>query len=555
MNYLLLKISHAFNLSQTFGLALFIILNIQLFVFSQQPTQEWLVRWPPSSPANSGGNSIKLDNSGYIYVLADTGLSFGFLKYNQNGDLLFYASHWPAGSWTAGGGSFFDITPSGDVYILGNVNIDLDYWIYIVKFNTNGVFQWGKLYNYDTRDDPNGILIDNSGNVVVIGRASRGNAGFALTIKYNPNGDTLWTRYFNNGQPSAGNDRIVIDGTNSVYTVGFLDPLPGKTLIMKYSPTGNLIWFQTFTLDVVRSNLGRGITLDGNGNVYVIGTQIRPQSQTDTYILKLNSNGDTLWSRSYPNFGSGNNSLWGPIVSSNNNEIYYTESVRGGGLRYDIATLKYDSTGVLLWDKIYSGWPQSSEGLNLPLKIKLDRYNNIYVCGTGYYETTTNDFITLKYLPSGTLQWVARYTGLVTNGHDQAVDLFIDTNLNLIVTGFSRKTINTNFDAVTIKYSQPIGIISGNGQLPNEFKLEQNYPNPFNGTTIINYQLPRESEVNLDVFNAIGQNIKTVVNGKQQAGYYSIALNFQNLPSGVYFYQLIAVDNEIIETRKMILSK
>jgi hypothetical protein len=72
--------------------------------------------------------------------------------------------------------------------------------------------------------------------------------------------------------------------------------------------------------------------------------------------------------------------------------------------------------------------------------------------------------------------------------------------------------------------------------------------------TIIAYQLPKASEVKLSVFNILGQEIKTLVNYKQEAGTYSIAINMENYSSGIYFYQLIA-DGNIIDTKKLILLK
>ncbi len=60
--------------------------------YSQQPTQEWAKRFPVNSPTPTQGRSIRVDSLGYIYVLADTGNSFGFIKYDSNGNLLYSTS-------------------------------------------------------------------------------------------------------------------------------------------------------------------------------------------------------------------------------------------------------------------------------------------------------------------------------------------------------------------------------------------------------------------------------------------------------------------------------
>ena len=89
--------------------------------------------------------------------------------------------------------------------------------------------------------------------------------------------------------------------------------------------------------------------------------------------------------------------------------------------------------------------------------------------------------------------------------------------------------------------------------VPAHFELFQNYPNPFNPTTTIAYALPRDAKVLLRVYNAIGQEIKTLVDEQQQAGGQSVQFDASNLPSGVYFYRLQA--NTFTTVKKMVVIK
>jgi hypothetical protein len=94
--------------------------------------------------------------------------------------------------------------------------------------------------------------------------------------------------------------------------------------------------------------------------------------------------------------------------------------------------------------------------------------------------------------------------------------------------------------------------------LPYQFELSQNYPNPFNPITTIEYSLPRRSSVRVDIFNLLGQKVRTFVNREQTAGSYTItwdgtSANGQSVATGVYLYRFQAGDH--VETKKMLLLK
>jgi hypothetical protein len=100
----------------------------------------------------------------------------------------------------------------------------------------------------------------------------------------------------------------------------------------------------------------------------------------------------------------------------------------------------------------------------------------------------------------------------------------------------------------------PIGINPLSNEIPSRYRLEQNYPNPFNPATNVKFQIPNEAFVKLTVFDALGRAAAVLVNEQLNPGSYNYEWNASDLPSGVYFYSLIA-DNITIDTKKMILIK
>ena len=94
--------------------------------------------------------------------------------------------------------------------------------------------------------------------------------------------------------------------------------------------------------------------------------------------------------------------------------------------------------------------------------------------------------------------------------------------------------------------------------IPQVFELHQNYPNPFNPTTSINYDLPANEFVSINVFDLMGREVKTLVNKNQVAGFRSVQWNATNnlgqpVSAGMYIYTIQA--GEFRHTRKMVLLK
>jgi len=95
--------------------------------------------------------------------------------------------------------------------------------------------------------------------------------------------------------------------------------------------------------------------------------------------------------------------------------------------------------------------------------------------------------------------------------------------------------------------------------IPKDFAVSQNYPNPFNPSTKIDYQVPVNAKVILEVYNIAGQKVVELVNQEQSAGYYTVDFSASKLSSGVYIYRLAARDkatgNNISSIKKMTLLK
>jgi hypothetical protein len=101
-------------------------------------------------------------------------------------------------------------------------------------------------------------------------------------------------------------------------------------------------------------------------------------------------------------------------------------------------------------------------------------------------------------------------------------------------------------------------------QLPREFGLSQNFPNPFNPATVIEYALPRASEVKIEIYNILGQKVRNLLDEGQEPGYKTIRWdgkdrNGTDVSSGIYFYRIVAHtvhgSEDFVQCKKMTLLK
>ncbi len=147
----------------------------------------------------------------------------------------------------------------------------------------------------------------------------------------------------------------------------------------------------------------------------------------------------------------------------------------------------------------------------------------------------SNDFVTISQLKGH---------GTTTNPNQYS---YVDKLINGGKYYYRLK--QTDFDG-RFEYSNEINV---EVSVPYKFTLEQNYPNPFNPATAIKYSIPEQSYVTLKVYDILGREVATLVNGQKSAGSYEINFNAEKLASGVYFYKVQSGQRFLI--RKMILMK
>jgi len=359
-----------------------------------------------------------------------------------------------------------------------------------------------------------------------------------------------WVSLYNGTGNYEDNARsIAIDGSGNVYVTGYSmgSGTDYDYATVKYNSAGVQQWASRYNGPGNGWDGASSVAVDGLGNVYVTGYSMGIGTDYDYATVKYNSSGVQQWASRYN--GPGND--WdgaSSIAVDGSGNVYVTGKSKGIGTHYDIATIKYNSSGVQQWVQRYSG---TGNGWDEGKELALDDSGNVYVAGFSQESGPGTDYITIKYNPSGVQQWLQKYNGPGNYG-DGGYSIVLDDMGNVYVTG-DCVGIGTDDDYGTIKYSQPVGIQTLSNEIPKEYKLIQNYPNPFNPITTIKFDISKSSFVKMVVYNSLGKEVTTLVNEKLSAGSYEVSWNGSDYPSGVYFYKLIT--DEYLNMKKMLLVK
>jgi hypothetical protein len=219
----------------------------------------------------------------------------------------------------------------------------------------------------------------------------------------------------------------------------------------------------------------------------------------------------------------------------------------------------------------YLGWPMYENSPYLALGFFPN--GNIIIGGNEYLLLSSDMCSTWIQISTLTTQvglsWSSGSSeGMIIGTEDLGIFRFSDEGDSL---GSRNEGLtNLNIQALTLDHNGYVYAGTGNGvwrrplseivtsveeetNQPTEFLLSQNWPNPFNPSTKIIYSVPQTSQVQIKVFDVLGNEIETLVNEEKPVGTYEVTWYAEQLPSGVYFYQLKA--EEFIDTKKMILIK
>jgi len=535
--------------------------STQTLIIDPNPNLDWGTYYGGSD--GDYGNEISCDVNGNVFVtgwtLSTTGIATSgthqetssgnsdafVVKFNSAG-VRQWGTYY-GGSWAEEGiGISCDV--NGNVFVIGETsstngiatsgahqkayaggNNDA----FVVKFNSNGVRQWGTYYGGIDSDYGNGISCDAGGNVFVTG----------------------WTES-PNGIATSGAHQYIHAGAGK---------LDNDAFVIKFNSNGVRQWGTYYGGN--DNDYGIGIFCDGNGNVFVTGNtssstgiatsgahQETYAGGEDAFVVKFNSNGVRQWGTYYGGryLCKGNG-----ISCDGNGNVYvtgYTESTTGiatsgshqetYGDDYDAFVVKFNSAGVRQWGTYYggSGW---DEGYG----ISCDVNGNVFVIGgtqstneiatSGAHQETYashSDAFVVKFNSAGVRQWGTYFGG---SAEDEGYGISCDGDGNVFVIGYTISTTGIatsgahqetyaggTYDVFIAKFSTGASIIEEN--VVSSLII---YPNPVTNELIIEAK-DNHNPINFQIINTIGQ---VIYNGEL---INEIVIPTTNFVSGIYLVKL-----------------
>lgn len=351
------------------------------------------------------------------------------------------------------------VDAEGNVYVIGSCPVPSHGKDFVtVKYNSSGIEQWASYYNGtdSLNDGANCIYVDDAGNVFVGGSSySPNNLSDFLLIKYNSTGGELWTkRYDGPGHLDDGINDLAVDIQGNVYVTGGSWGIPGGLngtyldyATIKYSSNGSQQWVNRYNGNDSSWDESYKLGLDGNGDLIVTGYSMEISGQSDDFTtIKYNSSGSILWVKHFDGPYHTGDQAKSLLIDKNNN--IYVMGFTPTTTDYDYAVVKYNSLGVEKWTAIYDG---IASGWDYPIEISGDTSGNVYVSGVSNGVGTNEDYLTVKFDSLGIFKWAARYNNSY-NGADRLEAMTTDVSGNVYVTGYSLGGPMT-FNYLTIKYN------------------------------------------------------------------------------------------------------
>ena len=402
--------------------------------------------------------------------------------------------------------------------------------VYLIKTNFNGDTLWTRTFGGADVERAFSVQQTIDGGYIAAGYTKSYGAGSydLYLVKTNANGDSLWTSTFGGSdidraysvrQTTDGG--YIVAGETTSYGAGGSD-----IYLVRIDANGDSLWTRTY--GSIQRNNGRCVEQTMDGGYIIAGTTYFSGSNyCDAYLIKTDSIGDTLWTKIYGcPYGDGANFVrqttdGGYIIAG------WTDPSGSKSILYLIRT---DSAGDTLWTSTYGN---SGEG------FCVDQLEDGGYIVTGYDESNFDQIYIVRTDSLGNTIWTKKYG---YEGNDRGHSVQQTTDGGFIVAGYiciiTGSDWNVEVSLIKIASETGIEMYESLSQLLNITSLN---PNPFSSTVNISYTLPEQDMAEIAVYDLSGRLVETIQSTTVSEGAHSLNWTPQvSIPNGCYLVVLDA---------------
>ncbi|MBD3219960.1 hypothetical protein GF314_01850 [bacterium] len=497
------------------------------------------------------------------------------------------------------------VSRDGFLYLTGHVEADNSIAYVTAKYAVDGTVAWVRLFHgapgSNRPDQARGLAVDDDGNVYVTGWSTAADGDIdATTLKYSPAGDLLWERRQGSSGGNAQAADVMIGADGHVYVSGAAWVNGGfDGLLVKYDRDGNLLWSRTrdggggewdsavhlvahpsgdivvggytevaaldaawwvlrytaagdFVWDFVANGFAtseevEGVSVDPDGNIYVVGELALPGENQDLVTAKLSPAGGLIWEDGLDGGGPHGESAAGLALTSDGDVVVAGKVWEPAGHR--IAVRRLSADGEVRWTR----YEDAGYAVAVGTAVAVDADGNAYVTGYGYDSNNRDDWITARYAPDGTQDWLEIWAA--PEGRSDRARAISVSGSRVHVVGRVWRDYAHFYDIVAVQYDQET-MTAASDLAPAAAVSMLAYPNPFNPATSIRFDLPRAAHVVLDVLDLRGRRVTTLVDERRLAGEHTVTWRGRDLagrpaPAGAYLLRLQA--DEVVQTSRVVL--